>query len=141
MGGLGVRRISQEVIIHISVTLLLINKDQVSNVGISRTGILWFLMSRIADLKFGVMCPVVRGYRTLPLPAPGPLWNARTSGEWRTLRDSYRRDVGRHTLRTFGDLVEARSQTPDSELGKQLNDWYASCDQLGILLSLATTMV
>lgn len=98
-------------------------------------------MSRVVDIKFGITCPVIRGYRTLPLPAPGPLWNARTRVEWEAMRTSYRRDAGRHRLRTFGDLIEARLQPPDSESGRQLSDWHASCDQLGLLLTLATTMV
>ena len=58
------------------------------------------------------------------------------------MRENYRRGAKpARSLRTFGDLVEARRQPPDSELGRQLGDWYGDCDQLGLLLSLATTMV
>ncbi|RYP02900.1 hypothetical protein DL764_005516 [Monosporascus ibericus] len=106
------------------------------------TAIIWFLLSRIADLKFGVLCRSVKAYRAMALPAPGPLWNARTPDEWKAARDRYySRDAGGRPLRTFGDLIDARSQPPNSELGLRLNEWYASCDNLGLLLTLATTMI
>ena len=115
------------------------------NPNLHRTTFAWFLLSRVADLKFGVLCPVVRGYRTMPLPAPAALWHARDRVEWAAVRDVYRRRRGgaghRRSLRTFEDLVEARRQPRDSPLGRQLAEWYADCDQLGLLLSLATTMV
>ncbi|RYP69304.1 hypothetical protein DL771_006179 [Monosporascus sp. 5C6A] len=87
------------------------------------TAIVWFLLSRIADLKFGVLCRSVKAYRAMALPAPAPLWNARTPDEWKAARDRYcSRDAGGRPLRTFGDLIDARSQPPSSELGLRLNE-------------------
>ncbi|KAI2465236.1 hypothetical protein F4781DRAFT_410046 [Annulohypoxylon bovei var. microspora] len=100
----------------------------------------WFLLSRVIDLKFGVMCSSVSNCRRLQLPAPGSLWNARTRGEWEAARQIHCRDQMK-LLRTFGDLIEARSCPPNSDHGQELNRWHASCDKLGLLLALATTMV
>ncbi|KAI1372802.1 hypothetical protein F4677DRAFT_241831 [Hypoxylon crocopeplum] len=105
-----------------------------------RSALTWFLLSRVMDLKFGVLCSSVINCRQLPLPSPGSVWNARTRAEWEACRNMWRR-VGNTSLRTFGDLIEARSCPPDSEQGQELNRWYASCDKLGLLLTLATTMV
>jgi hypothetical protein len=103
-----------------------------------RTGWTWFLFSRVADLKFGILCPSIRTYRTLPLPAPAPLWCARTADEWATARARHR-NVDR--LRTFGDLVDALSPHPPPGSHQQLAEWNAGSDNLGLLLSLATAMV
>ncbi|KAI1414418.1 hypothetical protein F5Y13DRAFT_158512 [Hypoxylon sp. FL1857] len=105
-----------------------------------RCTITWFLLSRVMDLKFGVMCPSISNCRTLPLPAPGSLWNARTRAGWEAARRVHcqTRPV---SLRTFRDLIEARSCPPGSERGQELNRWHANCDKLGLLLTLATTMI
>ncbi|KAI1091749.1 hypothetical protein F5B19DRAFT_254000 [Rostrohypoxylon terebratum] len=105
-----------------------------------RCTITWFLLSRVIDLKFGVMCPSISNYRTLQLPSPGSLWNARTRDEWESARKVYCRDPPR-LIRRFGDLIEARSCPPNSDHGQELNRWHANCDKLGLLLTLATTMV
>ncbi|KAI1135566.1 hypothetical protein F5Y05DRAFT_165493 [Hypoxylon sp. FL0543] len=105
-----------------------------------RCTITWFLLSRVMDLKFGVMCASISACQTLPLPCPGLLWNARTRAGWEAARK-----IHHHTrassLLTFRDLIEARSCPPDSERGQALNRWHANCDKLGLLLTLATTMI
>ncbi|KAI2602207.1 hypothetical protein GGR54DRAFT_634177 [Hypoxylon sp. NC1633] len=105
-----------------------------------RCAITWFLLSRVMDLKFGVLCESVANYRNLPLPAPGLLWNARTRSEWEAHRKLFSQGSNK-SLRTFGDLIEARSCPPSSERGQQLSRWQASCDKLGLLLTLATTTI
>ncbi|KAI0380885.1 hypothetical protein F5Y04DRAFT_93670 [Hypomontagnella monticulosa] len=105
-----------------------------------RCAITWFLLSRVMDLRFGVMCPSVSNYRALPLPSPGVLWSARTRAEWEAHREVHFQ-ARSTSLRTFGDLIEARSAPSGSELGRELDRWHASCDKLGLLLTLATTMV
>ncbi|KAI8963111.1 hypothetical protein F5Y11DRAFT_320380 [Daldinia sp. FL1419] len=105
-----------------------------------RCAITWFLLSRVIDLKFGVMCPSISNYRALPLPCPEPLWCARTRPEWENARRLHVEQY-RPALRTFGDLIDARASPHNSERGQELNRWYAHCDKLGLLLTLATTMV
>ncbi|KAI1206845.1 uncharacterized protein F4807DRAFT_437450 [Annulohypoxylon truncatum] len=105
-----------------------------------RCTITWFLLSRVIDLKFGVMCSSIRNCRRLQLPCPGSLWNARTRDEWEAARKIHCRDQLK-LIRNFGDLIEARSCLPNSDYGQELNRWHANCDKLGLLLTLATTMV
>ncbi|KAI0883076.1 uncharacterized protein GGS22DRAFT_167840 [Annulohypoxylon maeteangense] len=105
-----------------------------------RCTITWFLLSRVIDLKFGVMCPSISNCRRLQLPSPGSLWNARTRNEWEAARRIHCRDQLK-LIRKFGDLIEARSCPPNSDHGQELNRWHANCDKLGLLLTLATTMV
>ncbi|KAI1481757.1 hypothetical protein F4774DRAFT_373619 [Daldinia eschscholtzii] len=105
-----------------------------------RCALTWFLLSRVMDLKFGVMCPSVSNYRALPLPCPESLWSAKTRCGWESARMVHLEQY-KSSLRTFGDLVDARSSPHNSERGRELNRWYASCDKLGLLLALATTMV
>ncbi|KAL7625849.1 hypothetical protein AAE478_005072 [Parahypoxylon ruwenzoriense] len=103
-----------------------------------RCAIIWFLLSRVIDLKFGVLCSSITSCRSLPLPSPGSLWSARTRTEWESFRKMHCREP---SLRTFGDLIEARSYPSNSERGRKLNKWHASCDKLGLLLTLATSMI
>lgn len=105
-----------------------------------RCAITWFLLSRFMDLKFGVTCPSVTNCRALPLPSPASLWSARTRGEWEASRKCHG-ERSLDSLRTFGDLLDARSSPPDSDRGRQLDRWHATCDKLGLLLTLATTLV
>ncbi|KAI2778174.1 hypothetical protein F4815DRAFT_478245 [Daldinia loculata] len=105
-----------------------------------RCAVTWFLLSRVIDLKFGVMCPSISNYRALPLPSPDSLWSARTRAQWETARVIHL-ERNKSSLRTFGDLIDARSSPHNSDRGQELNRWYASCDKLGLLLTLATTMV
>ncbi|KAI1391687.1 uncharacterized protein F4822DRAFT_192817 [Hypoxylon trugodes] len=105
-----------------------------------RLAITWFLLSRVMDLKFGVMCPSVSNCRSLPLPAPDSIWNARTREEWESSRKVHSNCCW-ESLKSFGDLITARSYPPDSEPFQQLNKWHANCDKLGLLLTLATSMV
>ncbi|KAI0158043.1 hypothetical protein GGR52DRAFT_577011 [Hypoxylon sp. FL1284] len=105
-----------------------------------RCSITWFLLSRFMDLKFGVICPSITDCRSLPLPSPASLWNARSRSEWESSRN-YHRQNSQGSLKTFGDLLDARSSPPGSDLSKQLDRWHASCDKLGQLLTLATVLV
>ncbi|CAJ2507938.1 Uu.00g091240.m01.CDS01 [Anthostomella pinea] len=105
-----------------------------------RCAVAWFIMSRVIDLKFGVLCPTIIGYRSIPLTSPGSLWTARTRGEWEALREIHRQEGGL-PLRTFGELIDARAAPPDSDMGQRLNAWHASCDNLGLLLTQATALV
>ncbi|KAI0844596.1 hypothetical protein F5Y00DRAFT_255898 [Daldinia vernicosa] len=105
-----------------------------------RCAVTWFLLSRVIDVKFGVMCPSISNYRALPLPSPDSLWSARTQAQWEAARVLYL-ERNNSSLRTFGDLVDARSSPHNSDRGQELNRWHASCDKLGLLLTLATTMV
>ncbi|KAI0110565.1 hypothetical protein F4776DRAFT_657148 [Hypoxylon sp. NC0597] len=115
-------------------------EDWVSAETRRRCTITWFILSRVMDLKFGVLCPSVSNCRTLPLPCPGSLWNARTREGWEAARKVHCQ-TRTSSLRTFRDLIEARSCPPDSERGRELNRWHANCDKLGLLLTLATTMI
>ncbi|KAI1469905.1 uncharacterized protein F4812DRAFT_469937 [Daldinia caldariorum] len=105
-----------------------------------RCALTWFLLSRVIDLKFGVMCPTISNYRALPLPCSQSLWSAKTRSEWENARISHLKQY-KSSLRTFGDLIDARLSPDNSERGRDLNRWYANCDKLGLLLALATTMV
>ncbi|KAI1763279.1 hypothetical protein GGR53DRAFT_371436 [Hypoxylon sp. FL1150] len=105
-----------------------------------RCAVTWFLLSRFMDLKFGVTCPSITNCRTLPLPSPASLWGARSRSEWVASRRFYS-DRSKDSLKTFGDLLDARSSPPDSDRGRQLDRWHATCDKLGLLLTLATTLV
>ncbi|KAI5857430.1 hypothetical protein GGS23DRAFT_341796 [Durotheca rogersii] len=106
-----------------------------------RFSITWFLMSRVIDLKFGVLCSSVVNCRSLPIPCPEQLWRARTEEEWENLRRVKYRDYDKCSIRTFGDLIAARSCPPDSERGRDLRKWYAISDKLGLLLTFAATMI
>ncbi|KAI1396244.1 hypothetical protein F4819DRAFT_143841 [Hypoxylon fuscum] len=115
-------------------------EDWIHNETRRRCAITWFILSRVMDLKFGAMCPSITSCRTLPLPGHASLWNARTRAEWEASRRIHGQS-GSSPLKTFGDLIEARSSPPNSDRGQALNRWHAGCDKLGLLLTLATTMI
>ncbi|KAH9909960.1 hypothetical protein F4778DRAFT_26287 [Xylariomycetidae sp. FL2044] len=100
----------------------------------------WFIISRVIDLKYGAACTAITGFRRLPLPCPASLWEARTRQDWEAAREGFCRNP-RPSLRTIGDLVEARAEPYDFETRQKLDDWHASCDKLGLLVTMATTMV
>ncbi|KAI1342044.1 hypothetical protein F5Y15DRAFT_331230 [Xylariaceae sp. FL0016] len=105
-----------------------------------RCAITFFLFSRIVDVKFGATCYSVLKYRSLPLPSPGHIWQARTREEWRAAREIHREE-SENPLKTFGDLVDARKEPPETESGRQLSEWHSRCDRFGLLLTVATSMV
>ncbi|KAI1660607.1 hypothetical protein F4813DRAFT_298788 [Daldinia decipiens] len=86
------------------------------------------------------MCPSISNYRALPLPSPDSLWSARTRAQWENARTIHI-ERNKSSLRTFGDLIDARLSPHNSDRGQELNRWYANCDKLGLLLTLATAMV
>ncbi|KAI8623806.1 hypothetical protein F5Y19DRAFT_347127 [Xylariaceae sp. FL1651] len=110
-----------------------------------RCALFWFLASRVIDLKSGNICPPIHGYLGLALPSPESLWKARTRKEWETARMEIQAQddqlVPDTTLRTFGELVAARSRSFDKNRGQQVAKWLAGCDKLGLMLLVASTLV
>ncbi|KAK5627101.1 hypothetical protein RRF57_002816 [Xylaria bambusicola] len=110
-----------------------------------RCALFWFIVSRVIDLQHGLRCPPVVGYRGLSLPAPGILWNARTREEWEAARAEIRahrqEPLYNTTLRTMGDLIECRERACDPDCARQLSNWLAGCDKLGLMIDIASTMV
>ncbi|KAI1080672.1 hypothetical protein F5B20DRAFT_90544 [Whalleya microplaca] len=105
-----------------------------------RSAIFWFLLSRVVDVRFGAICASITGYRNLPLPSPGSLWTARTREEFEAARELHK-PADMPLMRTYRDLIDARSSSPDPATQRQLNEWHATCDKLGLLLTLATSMI
>ncbi|KAI3324953.1 hypothetical protein HD806DRAFT_460789 [Xylariaceae sp. AK1471] len=105
----------------------------------------WFIVSRVIDLRSGLKCPPVLGYRGLALPAPETLWSARKREDWEAARaeiQQYRQQpLYNTTLRTFGDLIDSRSCAFNPDCGRQISTWLASCDKLGLMLLVASNMV
>ncbi|KAI1308890.1 hypothetical protein F5Y03DRAFT_84984 [Xylaria venustula] len=110
-----------------------------------RCALFWFIVSRVVDLRYGLRCPPVVGYRGLSLPAPGALWNARTREDWEAARAEVREHrqepLYNTSLRTVGDLIESRARVSDPDCARQISNWLAGCDKLGMLLEVASTMV
>ncbi|KAI0398146.1 hypothetical protein F5Y17DRAFT_215760 [Xylariaceae sp. FL0594] len=109
-----------------------------------RCALVWFLASRVIDLKFGSKCPPVRGYRGLALPCPDALWVARRRDEFEAARaEMLERCIGsgpRTSLRTLGDLVDVRSCS-DANSRRKLSSWFASCGELGMMLFMASGLI
>ncbi|KAI0525588.1 hypothetical protein F5B22DRAFT_350496 [Xylaria bambusicola] len=110
-----------------------------------RCALFWFIVSRVIDLRHGLTCPPVVGYRGLSLPAPGVLWSARTREEWEAARAEIRahrqEPLYNTTLRTMGDLIESRERAFDPDCARQLSNWLAGCDKLGLMVEIASTMI
>ncbi|KAI0434623.1 hypothetical protein F5Y09DRAFT_296033 [Xylaria sp. FL1042] len=110
-----------------------------------RCALFWFIVSRVIDLRYGLRCPPVMGYRGLSLPAPGALWSARTREDWEAARAEireHRQDPLYNTsLQTVGDLIESRARVSDPDCARQISNWLAGCDKLGLMLEVASTMV
>ncbi|KAI1753354.1 hypothetical protein F4782DRAFT_91636 [Xylaria castorea] len=110
-----------------------------------RCALFWFIVSRVVDLNYASLCPPVVGYRGLSLPAPETLWRARTRQDWEAARAEiqYRRQAPLHntTLRTVGDLVDSRACVSDPNRRREVSNWLAGCDRLGMMLVIASTMV
>ncbi|KAI0457051.1 hypothetical protein F5B21DRAFT_108211 [Xylaria acuta] len=110
-----------------------------------RCAIFWFITSRVIHLNYGSRCPPVVGYRGLALPAPETLWRATTREDWEAARaeiqERCQAPLNNTTLRTVGDLIDSRACASDPDRGRDLGNWLASCDKLGMLLAVASTMV
>ncbi|GAP84021.2 putative c6 finger domain protein [Rosellinia necatrix] len=111
-----------------------------------RCALFWFTVSRVIDLKYGSRCPPVVGFRGLALPAPDTLWRARRREEWEAARvDWWANSQGpfhENSLRTLGDLIDARTcASSDPGRALQIGNWLRSCDNLGLVLMVASTMV
>jgi hypothetical protein len=87
----------------------------------------------------------VLGYCGLSLPAPESLWNARNREDFEAARaeiqKSRQQPLYGTTLRTFGDLVDSRSYAINANCGREVTNWLASSDKLGLMLLVASTMV
>lgn len=97
-------------------------------------------------LNYGSLCPPVVGYRGLSLPAPEALWTARTREEWEAARaeiqDRSQAPFHNTRIRTLGELIDSRQCTSDPYRAREeVNNWLASCDKLGLLLIVASTMI
>ncbi|KAJ2981165.1 hypothetical protein NUW58_g6756 [Xylaria curta] len=109
-----------------------------------RCALFWFIVSRVVGLHYGAQCPPIVGYRGLSLPAPETLWNARTKQKWEEaraeIRERSQRPLHSTTLRTVGDLIDSRACTSDPDQ-RDVSNWLASCDKLGLMLVVALTMI
>ncbi|KAI1130926.1 hypothetical protein F5Y10DRAFT_234653 [Nemania abortiva] len=110
-----------------------------------RCALFWFIISRVVDLQHGLRCPPVVCYRGLALPGPEALWRARTREEWEmaraTLRERCRDPYHQNSLRTLGDLIDCRACKSDPGRGRQVSSWVATCDKMGLMILVASTMV
>ncbi|GAW17288.1 hypothetical protein ANO14919_067430 [Xylariales sp. No.14919] len=110
-----------------------------------RTAVFWFIASRVVHLRYGNQCPPVLGYRGLSLPAPKALWGARTREEWEAVRTEIREQrqepLYNPTLRTVGDLIDSRERASNPDCERHISNWLASCDTLGTMIEVASTMV
>ena len=105
-----------------------------------RTAIVWLLMTQMVHIKIGVPCDNFEGFRDIPLPAPKPLWEARTQSQWRSEYEVYK-TMPRMGLEVLGDLVDASKQKSTSTDKRRLDSWSATMDNLGMLLQLGVTMI
>ncbi|KAH7040977.1 uncharacterized protein B0I36DRAFT_379824 [Microdochium trichocladiopsis] len=103
-----------------------------------RLACLWFIISRVVDIRHGVWCPGLQGCRDMPLPAPKALWEARSEAEWREERREIEARSG-SMLTTIGDLLDAREAGTAGQ--RALSMWYAECDSFGHLLRLAVSLI
>ncbi|KAI1424422.1 hypothetical protein F5Y12DRAFT_785398 [Xylaria sp. FL1777] len=110
-----------------------------------RCALFWFIISRVIDLDYALSCPPVLGYRGLALPAPEALWRARTREDWEAaraeIREHRQEPLYNTTLRIVGDLIESRAHASDPHYARQISNWLAGCDKLGLMLEVALTMV
>ncbi|KAI0401292.1 hypothetical protein F4802DRAFT_580785 [Xylaria palmicola] len=110
-----------------------------------RCALLFFIASRVIDLRCGAHCPPIVGHRGLSLPAPEALWNARTERDWEAaraeIRERYRDPLHHTTLRTIGDLIDSRACASDPDRSRDVSNWLAACDKLGLIVMVASTMV
>ncbi|KAI0552643.1 hypothetical protein F4679DRAFT_75537 [Xylaria curta] len=110
-----------------------------------RCALFWFIVSRVVDLNYAALCPPVVGYRGLALPAPETLWRAKTREDWEVARaeaqERQQSPLHSNSLRTLGDLIDSRACTSDPNRRREVSNWLASCDKLGLMLVVASTMV
>ncbi|KAI0491119.1 hypothetical protein F4859DRAFT_508909 [Xylaria cf. heliscus] len=110
-----------------------------------RCALFWFIVSRVVYLNYGSRCPPVLGYRGLSLPAPEALWRATTRKDWKAARaealERCQTPLHGTTLRTVGDLIDCRAGASDPNREREVSNWLASSDKLGLLLVVASTMV
>lgn len=57
------------------------------------------------------------------------------------IREHRREPLYSTSLRTVGDLVESRERAFDPDCARQLSNWLAGCDKLGLMVEIASTMI
>ncbi|RVX70531.1 hypothetical protein B0A52_05182 [Exophiala mesophila] len=104
-----------------------------------RYAALWLLVGYVVCVKNGRALDSSHSYRSLMLPCPKSLWEAKTQSSWEAELQACR-VLKTSALVTLGDLVDAQKSdyTPTNALN--LDMWNAGTDNLGTLLNLVCTM-
>ncbi|KAI1332103.1 hypothetical protein F5Y16DRAFT_394805 [Xylariaceae sp. FL0255] len=109
-----------------------------------RCALFWFMASRVINVHDSIICPPIVGFRGLSLPAPDSLWQATTEEEWEAARAKIQMQ-GKPPpygtlMRTFGELVEARSDPNNPTYAKQISEWLATSHKMGMTVLVASSM-
>ncbi|KAF2665020.1 hypothetical protein BT63DRAFT_82774 [Microthyrium microscopicum] len=101
---------------------------------------LWFLIGTVICIKTGMMCDDSPSYKPIPLPALKSLWEASSESAWGFEYEATR-NIQTSGLETFGDLMEAQKYRFLPSNAQRLDKWNAGVDNLGVLLTLASTII
>lgn len=98
-----------------------------------RTATIYFLLSVVVSVDFGIDCtqPTDWHFEHLPLPAGKVIWEARDPRAWTNVMTTVANDNMR-TL-TFGDLMDIDG----SDKRDLLDTWQGEVDELGLVVSMA----
>jgi hypothetical protein len=81
-----------------------------------------------------------QSYRSLQLPSPKSVWEAKSQGAWE-MECEATRAFQMSGLVTLGDLIDAQQCDYTSSEARKLDEWNARVDNLGSLLNLVGGMV
>ncbi|KFX88666.1 hypothetical protein V490_07481 [Pseudogymnoascus sp. VKM F-3557] len=108
-----------------------------------RTSTVYFLLTLVASMDFGLPCDRLEDWRLedMPLPAGREAWEARGREGGGGKVASGVAD-GIVPVLTFGDLVRMRSSESDDEMGREMSgrikEWQEGVDELGLIVSVAS---
>ncbi|GAM91293.1 hypothetical protein ANO11243_093410 [Dothideomycetidae sp. 11243] len=94
----------------------------------------------LSTLGSGLAYDPMQSYRTIPLPGPKLLWEARTRAAFdkEFSAGGVLRSSG---LISLGDLMDAQQSSHLADSAQKLDRWNASVDNLGLLLGLVGPML
>jgi hypothetical protein len=114
--------------------------DWIFSESVSRTATIYFLMTLVASMDFGIECDQSNGWtvKGMLLPGAKAMWEASDESTWSNVlmeRGGYRADL--LALR-LGDLIHSESNTQQK---CRTDLWQEETDEFGTLVMLASQLM